>query len=162
MTKYVAFFLHPTYRSLQHFSQLFFPNWNWTHLLSLAEWEQSENIWLSSPFLLRWENILNHFPQNLYQTIWRREKFYHFDKQAFWISELKNYFSSRNKNGTGNGVSRFRRMDKSDHWEKLLTHARRPPVYFLCIDNYLSRNNRFIFALAASNRHDRLRNMLDK
>ena len=101
------------------------------------------------PSLLRWENILNHFPQNLYQTIWRREKFYHFDKQAFWISKLKNYFSSRNKNGNGNGVSRFRRMDKSDHWEKLLTHARRPPVYFLCIDNYLSRNNRFIFALAA-------------
>ena len=88
-----SFFIQPTaYRSLQHFSQLFFPNWNWTHLLSLAEWEQSENIWLSSPSLLRWENILNHFPQNLYQTIWRREKFYHFDKQAFWISKLKNYF----------------------------------------------------------------------
>ena len=131
MTKYVAFFLHPTYRSLQHFSQLFFPNWNWTHLLSLAEWEQSENIWLSSPSLLRWENILNHFPQNLYQTIWRREKFYHFDKQAFWISKLKNYFSSRNKNGNGNGVSRFRRMDKSDHWEKLLSHAMRPPCILL-------------------------------
>ena len=47
---------------------------------------------LPPPSLLRWENILNHFPQNLYQTIWRREKFYHFDKQAFWISELKNYF----------------------------------------------------------------------
>ena len=141
MTKYVAFFLHPTYRSLQHFSQLFFPNWNWTWIFYRWQNENNQKIfdYHLPPSLLRWENILNHFPQNLYQTIWRREKFYHFDKQAFWISKLKNYFSSRNKNGTGNGVSRFRRMDKSDHWEKLLSHE--VPLYFFCIDNYLSRNN---------------------
>ena len=162
MTKYVAFFLHPTYRSLQHFSQLFFPNWNWTHLLSLAEWEQSENIWLSSPSLLRWENILNHFPQNLYQTIWRREKFYHFDKQAFWISELKNYFSSRNKNGTGNGVSSFRRMDKSDHWEKLLSHAMRP-LYTFSVLTIIYQETIFLSSSwLLSNSHERLRNILDK
>ena len=133
MTKYVAFFLHPTYRSLQHFSQLFFPNWNWTHLLSLAEWEQSENIWLSSPSLLRWENILNHFLQNLLSNNLKKGEILSFWQTSFLNFRVEKLFSSRSKNGTGNGVSRFRRMDKRQLWEKLLSHVAPCTFYVLTI-----------------------------
>ena len=79
-----------------------------------------------------------------------------FRQTSFLNFQVKNIFSSRNKNEIGNGVSRFRRMNKSDHWEKLLSHAVRPPVYFLCILQLSIKNFFFIFFLAAFHRYDRI------
>ena len=99
----------------------------------LAEWEQSQNIWLSSLSLLRWENILNHFLQNLLSNNLKKGEILSFWQTSFLNFRVEKLFSSRSKNGTGNGVSRFRRMDKRQLWEKLLSHVAPCTFYVLTI-----------------------------